>query len=226
MNRSVIRYLNLRLLIETKAGDSISAFADLVNKQRETLARVGTKKRFNPDVTIGERLAEDIEAALGLGAMWMDTFHSFPKHLPPELASLRKEFESSHPLPVLDWATAGRILNEDLTTIPADSASLLASTTNQRGFFLQVDVDEYMPHVLPGMLLEIDRDRQPTQQEADQKTTLVLVRHPDHYLFMIRRVSVIDNKMLYVPVSAHDPFQNTEPSDWSYGGLVVMRLMP
>lgn len=236
LNRAVIRYVNVRLLINSMDQGNISAFAERIGKTREAIAKIAGKK-FNEDQRIGDRLAEDIEAALQLDDGFLDRLHQLPAEVPPELIELLRgseerlkrdaiSIQTSEVLPILDWATAGQLISGELTSIPKAERNMLAPVSCDRGFFLQVNVNDYMPYIIPGMLLQIDTERRPTPDEVISRPIFVLVKRPEDRLPVLRLARAFGDLILYGAVAEPDPFQLVDPDDWQYGGMVVMRLVP
>lgn len=236
LNRSAVRYVNVRLLIEGLDQGNLSAFAERVGKGRETLARVAGRKYHN-NQRIGDKLAEDIEAALQLADGYLDRLHSLPDAIPPELLALlggsaeRLERDSisiqaSEMLPVLDWTAAGQLISGELTSIPPAARYMLAPVNSVRGYFLQVNVNDYMPYILPGMLLQVETERQPTVAEIMERNVFVLVKRPEDRIPVLRRARAIGDLILYGPVNESDPIGLVDTEDWIYGGMIVMRLIP
>lgn len=236
LDRSIVRYLNLRYLIETLGNGRVTTFASKVGKSRESLARVAGKT-YSVDARIGEKLAQDIEKALNLDEGWMDRLHELPKAVPPELSELlagakgRLEqdalaIRADGTLPILPWPSAGQVCGSSNAPIPDASAYMLAPVPCRRGFFLEVTGHEYMPYILPGMLLQVDVDRRPTVKEAFERPTFVVVKRNDMDSPIVRQVKCIGDLLLYASVSHEDPYPFYDPSDWEYGGMVVMRLIP
>lgn len=236
LDRALIRYLNLRHLIEEKAEGNVTAFSELVKKPRESVARYGGKQ-YKPDVRMGDKFAEDIEAAFQLGSGWMDTYHAMPKAVPPELTQLlagsagRLKNDALHTkmpglLPILDWPVAGRIIKGELKDIPEGEDYMLAPVPVRRGFFLPINVADFMPYIMAGMLLQIDMDKRPSAEEAVQRPTFVLVMRPGDHLPTLRLVRAYGDLVLYGPVNEPDHTPFLDPEEWVYGGLIVMRLIP
>ena len=235
-SRSVLRYLNVRCLIERETNGNVSAFAEKIGKTRESLARSAGKK-YHPDQRIGDNLAEDIEAALGLADGYLDRFHSLPREVPPELlallASARERFAQTSvtvrvpgTLPVVDWNDAGRLIDKEIKGFTDTHAYMLAPVQCEKGFFLQITSNEYQPFILPGMLLQVDMERKPTAEEAVQRPVFVLVKRPELELPVLRLVRAFGDLILYTSVTDPDPIPYYSPDEWEYGGMVVMRLIP
>lgn len=236
LDRSIVRYLNLRHLIETIGNGKVTTFAARVGKSRENIARVGGKN-YNPEQRIGERFCSDIEIALNLEEGWMDRFHALPKQVPQELLQLLAgsqnrlaqdalRLRADGTLPIVGWDVAGQLCDGVLAAIPDSGSYMLAPVHCRRGYFLQVNTTEYMPYMLPGMLLQIDPDRRPSPQEAFERPTFVVVKRPELVAPVIRHVQSWGDLVLYAAVGDVDLTPFGDPTEWGYGGMVVMRLIP
>lgn len=237
LERGDIRYLNLRYLIDSLSNGSVTDFAERVGKSRESVARFATKKHL-PSHVIGDKFAEDIERALTLDSGWMDQMHGLlPNSVPPELIGLLQaapqrlaedalSFYAPGTLPIIDWATAGTLIDGGGIDLPPPKDFMLAPVPTKRGYFLQVNVSDYMPYIMAGMLLQVDQDKHPTAEDALARPTFVLVKRPDNRLPVLRLVRAYGDLLLYGSVTEIDPTPYYDPSEWQYGGMVVMRLIP
>lgn len=239
VERPVIRYLNLRYLVESMADGNISAFADLVGKTRTNVARYGGKN-YNHDSAIGERWARDIEDALELGRGWMDTIHQLPKEVPAELLALLQGAKGrlsndvlkarvDGTFPVVDSVMTAGLIDGKVEAGQQPIGYMMATIPSARGYYLKVDDNAYAPSILPGMLLQVDPDRRPTVEEVTSRPVFVVLTRDDVPHAVVRLVHQMGDLQLYGPVNGdidNDPTPYVDPDEWDYGGMVVMRLIP
>lgn len=229
----LLRYVNLRLLIERESKGSVTAFAARHGLNRASLARVASRKHI-PDDKIGEDMAAKIEEVAGLELGWLSRFwDERPKDLCSDAAKLLDNIlpqlqieglkrQLSGTLPILRMQDAGSLLGGRLLANMEPQGYLMAPLPSGKGdYFLAVDTDNYSDYLPKGMLAQIMAGRLPTAEEAYFDPILVLVKWPEDALptFLIARS--YGDLLTYGPVSPTDDVKYSTLDGWQVGGMVV-----
>lgn len=170
MDIYAIRRKNLQSLIDSRANGNAAEFARLVNRERAQIAQY-LSERYNEGRSIGERVARQIEKALGLTHGYLDAQHLLSGNVTPASLGDRK-------IPLLNYVQAGDFADCGQNFTMEDVEYLLTDLDlSDRAFALQIKGDSMMPEFKEGDRIIVDCEISPrpgdfvVAKNSDQEAT-------------------------------------------------------
>ena len=170
MDIYAIRRKNLQSLIDSRANGNAAEFARLVNRERAQIAQY-LSERYNEGRSIGERVARQIEKALGLAHGYLDAQHLLSGNVTPASIGDRK-------IPLLNYVQAGDFADCGQNFTMEDVEYLLTDLDlSDRAFALQIKGDSMLPEFKEGDRIIVDCEISPrpgdfvVAKNSDQEAT-------------------------------------------------------